>query len=397
MPRLSLSLLGPFTATYQDQPLLKFRSSNAQALLIYLAVEHKLGTAVSPRQVLMELFWPGSLLKSAQANLRQTLYQLRQAIPHIDEQPFLLTDRSSVQINPDIDFELDVAIFLQQAKGNEIGGLETAVSVYRGSFLEDFHLPGSNPFTQWSGSWAERCHRAMLESLQTLAADALQHEQWETAVTYARQQIELDSLHEPGHQQLITALGHNQRSHEAVTHFESYARLLRHELDLPPSAEMLSLMKALRSGELEVEEETAVSPPQKPKPAISISIPNNLYPPATPFVGRTRELNELDDWLSSPAVRLINIVGPGGIGKTRLAVMIARHQLNARLDDHSQQPRFPDGVYFVSLAPLRKDEDIIPAIIKAIDLKLERAQQTSQPREVGQSVQTQLLNHLRDK
>lgn len=397
MPSLSLSLLGPFTAVYQNHPLLKFRSSNAQALLIYLTVEHTLGTAVHPRQALMELLWPGTLLKSAQANLRQTLYQLRQAIPQIDDHPLLLTNRSTVHINPDVDFELDVATFLQHAKATDISQLETAVSLYRGSFLEDFHLSENNPFTEWSRAWEEKCRRTMLETLQTLTTHALQQSQLEQAETYARQQITIEDLHEPGHQQLITTLAQSRRTHEAITHFEAYTRTLRHELDLPPSAEMVALVKTVRAGDVLLDGETAVSPSPPHTTTPIAPVPNNLYPPSTPFVGRKRELNELDDWLSSPAVRLINIVGTGGIGKTRLAVMTASQQLTATLDAQTVMPRFPDGIYFINLSPPRNEEDIVPGIIHAVHLKLERAQQTERTQEMGQSTQMQLLNYLRDK
>ena len=404
MSHLSLSLLGTFTATYQNQPLTKFRSSNAQALLIYLTVEHRLGTAVSPRQALMELLWPHTLLKSSQANLRQTLYQLRQAIPDVNEQPLLLTNRNSVQINPEFEFSLDVADFLQIAKSGEIAQLETAVSLYRGAFLEDFHLSGSNPFTNWSQAWQEKCQRTMLETLQTLTRHAIQQNNLDSAEHHARQQLTIDNLHEPGHKQLITILARSHRTHEAITHFEAYGRLLHRELDLTPSPDIITLIDTIRAGELPQITPDITTPTPTPHPtrntqyAIRNTIPNNLYPPSTPFVGRIRELNELDEWLSSPAVRLINILGPGGIGKTRLAVMTASHQLNAKLDTHSHAPRFPDGVYFVSLAPLQNEEDIIPAIIKAINLKLERPRQAEHLQEVTHhSAHAQLLNHLRDK
>lgn len=55
------------------------------------------------------------------------------------------------------------------------------------------------------------------------------------------------------------------------------------------------------------------------------------------------------------------------------------------------------GVYFVKLSPLRNEEDIIPAIIKAINLKLERPRQTEQLQEMGQSARAQLLNHLQNR
>ena len=62
----------------------------------------------------------------------------------------------------------------------------------------------------------------------------------------------------------------------------------------------------------------------------------------TPFIGRAQEIDEVVDLLRDPACRLLTLVGPGGIGKTRLALEVA-----SRLHD-----QFPDGIYFVPLAPL---------------------------------------------
>jgi DNA-binding SARP family transcriptional activator/predicted ATPase/ABC-type glycerol-3-phosphate transport system substrate-binding protein len=79
---------------------------------------------------------------------------------------------------------------------------------------------------------------------------------------------------------------------------------------------------------------------------------HNLPPQPGPLIGREQELAEIEDMLASPDCRLLTIVGPGGIGKTRLAVEAARKQLG----------RFDNGVYFVSLAALDNPDDIIQRI-----------------------------------
>ena len=83
-----------------------------------------------------------------------------------------------------------------------------------------------------------------------------------------------------------------------------------------------------------------------------------LLPPPTPLVGREAELASIADWLLAEDVRLITLVGPGGVGKTRLALEAA-----ARLSAH-----FPDGVVLVDLAPVRDLALVIPAIARALDL-----------------------------
>jgi predicted ATPase/DNA-binding XRE family transcriptional regulator len=68
----------------------------------------------------------------------------------------------------------------------------------------------------------------------------------------------------------------------------------------------------------------------------------NLPATVTSFIGREQEIMEIRDYLLSPKIRLVTLIGPPGIGKTRLSIESAR----AALSD------FPDGVFFVALAPL---------------------------------------------
>jgi len=86
------------------------------------------------------------------------------------------------------------------------------------------------------------------------------------------------------------------------------------------------------------------------------SIPNNLPAQSTPFVGRDKELADLDRLLEDPSIRLITIVGTGGMGKTRLALTFAERQLG----------KFEHGVFFISLAALDAVEDIVPAVARGL-------------------------------
>lgn len=83
---------------------------------------------------------------------------------------------------------------------------------------------------------------------------------------------------------------------------------------------------------------------------------HNLPAQTTPFVGREAELTELASLLGTQDVRLVAILGPGGMGKTRLALEIAADQL----------PHYPDGVFFVALAPLADPASVVPAIAEAV-------------------------------
>src|SRR6266699_3634769 len=100
---------------------------------------------------------------------------------------------------------------------------------------------------------------------------------------------------------------------------------------------------------------------------------NNLPIQPTPFIGREQEVQECLHLLRRDEVRLLTLTGPGGIGKTRLALQVA-----AQLSEV-----FPDGLSFVNLAPLHDPEFVVSTIAQTLGIR----------EVVGQS----LLEHLREE
>jgi class 3 adenylate cyclase len=112
------------------------------------------------------------------------------------------------------------------------------------------------------------------------------------------------------------------------------------------------------------------------------SSPNNLPLQPTPFLGREKEVHALQQLLLRDSSRLVTLTGPGGIGKTRLALQVA-----AELTEH-----FPDGTWFVSLAPLSDPDLVIPTISQALGLQETRDQTPlEQVKRALQEKQTLLL------
>ena len=109
MPRLSLSLLGPFQATLDGEPVAGFESDRVRALLAYLAVEPD---RPQRRETLIGLLWPERTERSARQNLSQALFNLRRVIGDRDaELPFLLITPQTLQFNRVSDHRLDVTAF----------------------------------------------------------------------------------------------------------------------------------------------------------------------------------------------------------------------------------------------------------------------------------------------
>ena len=86
---------------------------------------------------------------------------------------------------------------------------------------------------------------------------------------------------------------------------------------------------------------------------------HNLPVPLTPLIGREQEVTAACTLLRRPEVRLVSLTGPGGVGKTRLALQVATEVL---VD-------FPDGISFVSLAPISDPALVMPIIAQVLDIK----------------------------
>ncbi|MGZ8740212.1 MAG: ATP-binding protein [Gaiellaceae bacterium] len=106
----------------------------------------------------------------------------------------------------------------------------------------------------------------------------------------------------------------------------------------------------------------------------------NLPAPRTSFVGRAAELDEIDRLLGDPDCRLLTLVGPGGAGKTRLALEAAARRVN----------RYPHGVHFVPLASVASPDFLAPALAEAIQFAVDGAHS-------GFSAQEQLLDYLSER
>jgi predicted ATPase len=89
-------------------------------------------------------------------------------------------------------------------------------------------------------------------------------------------------------------------------------------------------------------------------------IRHNLPVQLTSFIGREQEIAEIKQLIGQDSCRLLTLVGPGGIGKTRLAIEVASHTLEI----------YSDGVFFISLAPISTPDFILPAIAEALDFSL---------------------------
>jgi predicted ATPase/DNA-binding SARP family transcriptional activator/Tfp pilus assembly protein PilF len=386
MTRLSLSLLGPFQVTLDGKPITDFTTDKARALLAYLTVE---ADRPHRREVLAGLLWPDESERKARQNLRQALSHLRQAISDEDEAtPFLLISRQTIQFNLDSDHWLDVAAFTALTETCEqhrhrrlenclpcLRRLERMIELHRGDFLEQFFLSDSSAFEEWALLKREWLRRQTVEALSHLAGYYERRGDYGRARHFAWRQVTLEPWREEAHRQLMRLLALDGQRSAALIQYETCRRVLAEELSIEPTVETTALYEQIRDVEAQRHEEEGSFPSLQL--GLSTSPPSRLPLPPSPFVGRRRELAELAERLADPDCRLVTITGPGGIGKTRLALQVAAEQNGA----------FAHGVYFVPLASISSGDLIIPTVANALGFSFYSST----------DIQTQLLNYLRGK
>jgi predicted ATPase/DNA-binding XRE family transcriptional regulator len=153
----------------------------------------------------------------------------------------------------------------------------------------------------------------------------------------------------------ICRLEQNQRLPDLPTLAARFVPALDLENEPALAARLLDLAAAARNADAGKGGEQPTSHPQIPPTAHQ----GNLPTPLTPLINRTHEMATISACLARDDVHLITLVGPPGIGKTRLSLHVAG----------AWQARFRDGVYFVALAPIRDPAQVLPTIAHTLGIK----------------------------
>ena len=288
-------------------------------LLAYLALE-----GPQERRHLSELFWPGAT--DPLNRLAVTLARLRGAGPTV-----VGADHLRVWT----DLAADAQVLLDALEG---GKCEEADGLYRGPFLAGFYLRDVGAeLEEWVYATRERIASRVRSGQLRVAESFAVQGHFPEAARLAERAYRLPGAADPEPEELgrlyaLMLAGGSVQAAEVRREAEAFGV----RLSLTPEEARRRL-----GGRERVP-------------------PHNLTPQPTPLVGREAELVALARKLHDPGCRLLTVVGPGGVGKTRLALEAARVQLSI----------FKDGVYFVSFVPVGSPTEMVYAVSDALGLKL---------------------------
>ncbi|HEX8683230.1 MAG TPA: BTAD domain-containing putative transcriptional regulator, partial [Ardenticatenaceae bacterium] len=366
---LEIRLLGEYQITRDGVPAVPLQSERIQSLLAYLLLHRR---APQPRLHLAFLLWPDSSETQARTNLRNLLHQLRRALHDADE--FIRIEGLTLQWRDDAPFTLDVADFQQaliQAKEAPNpqaarDALERATALYQGDLL-----PSS--YEEWLLPIREELRQSFLSGLEQLALLLEEAGDYRAAIRHTQRLLQSEPLQEATYIHLMRLHARSGDRAGVLRVYQMCVSVLDRELRVEPSPTTREAYERLVRAEA-APLQPAPPPPREAKPP---SQPLKLPVQSTLFVGRKEELAELAALLASPECRLLTLVGPGGTGKTRLALQVAAQQAET----------LANGASLVSLASLASADLLVPSIASAVGLTSFGA---ADPK-------TQLLNHLRDR
>ncbi len=353
--RVEIRLLGPPRVVVSGQ-IAPTRRRKALGLAAFLAASRVPCT----RGLLAATFWPDADHEGAHAQLRNHLWVLRRAglTPWLALEGEIVALRSGEGLWVDVREHrrlLESAGLVTGRGGALPAGAESilsqAVALYQDHFLAGFSFPDSVAFEEWQLREEEA-----LRTSQGAALDALIHLRerlgdLEGALASAQQRTQLDPLNEQALRSVMTLYLRLGRRGEALQAYERFSALLERDLEIAPSRETILLRNEIATGGAR---------PLRPVPAANVPPRSVLPEPPTPFVGRERELDEIARCFDAPELRLFTLTGPGGCGKTRLALEAGR-----RLS-----PLFPDGVVFAPLATMAAGHLLPVALAEVLSLPL---------------------------
>ena len=317
MARLSISVLGGFSARLAAAKPIILPTKKSQGLLAYLALRPG---HVHARERLATLLWGDSAEDQARHSLRQALFDLRKALPRTKPE-ILQSDGVGVGLNP-ATVDVDAARFERLVAEGTPQAMARAADLYRGDLLEGLSLK-EEPWEEWLRAERERLRDLGIEALKKLLAHQTEAGATEAAIQTAGRLLALDPLQEAVHRSLMRLyLGQGRRA-AALRQYQVCLEVLRRELGVEPEAETRQLYRELlpERPRLAQAPDGASPPVARRRPSGTRRLRHARSIPEAPLIGRGPELEQLRQAMKAAWAgrgQVVAILGEAGIGKTRL-------------------------------------------------------------------------------
>lgn len=316
---LHVRLFGTPRAVYDGAPV-RIEGRGLCAVLLGMLLLSEPGRRVSRRLVAQEL-WPLASQDTAAADLRRHLSTLLADLP--ERQAWIGREGDAIWWEEGAPVSCDVLEF-------ERGDIDR----YTGDFMEGYSH-------EWVLAQRERLRARAVELFLRRAVEDQERDDYAAALASVQRARTIDPMNESVVQLELELHGERGDADALRRTFETFEERLRRELDAAPDAATRELIERFERG-------TRASIARMP-----VAL--------TAFVGNAAPLRELAALVR--ANRLVTVAGPGGVGKTRLAIEAARD-----LAGH-----FRDGAYFVDLSPVAPDAPVLESVLRALSLPAEVA------------------------
>jgi predicted ATPase/DNA-binding SARP family transcriptional activator/tetratricopeptide (TPR) repeat protein len=346
------------------------------ALLAYLVITQ----VPHHRDELASMFYPELDRSHSRSNLRRDLYDLKSAL--VDD--ILLLERDQISLQPSAQNWVDANEFLTLAEQvashhqpSQPGAPKTlcadcrrrlaqAVELYSADFMAGFTIADSREFEDWQFFQSELLSRKLADSLEQLVSWHAERGEYDLAINYASRWLSLDVLNEIAQRKMMRLYAWSGQPAAALRQYAGLKEMLHQQLGAEPDGETTALYEEIRKRRIEPHRPAiSLTRALSSIPVISSSTQHNLPIPDGPLIGRNNELDQAVNLLrDDPNCRLLTILGPGGMGKTRLAIDIALRQAEDKACP------FCEGIFYVSLTAVTQPEAMIMAIASILKIPL---------------------------
>lgn len=246
--RLVVCCFGPFRVSLDTIPIERWDSIRGRMIFKYLVIRRGIPTS---KEILADMFWPGSEPELARRSLHQAIYCLRQSFKRIvGDLPIIQFSDDCYQINPQISIWVDCEEFsaaISQARAHLAAGRnEEAMRAYavasdliNGDFLEE------DRYETWAEELRQSYRSMSTETLHWLTRHHYEHGTYATAILVAQRALAQDSCDEEAHQMLMRCYMAQGLRHLAVRQYQICHNVLKTDLGLSPSDEIDQLYRSI--------------------------------------------------------------------------------------------------------------------------------------------------------